>query len=415
MRIAVTNDLHAIGGAVGPMTQRFVEALKEAGHDATLITGIASDPLPDHLHCIGWQYPQRPKSALDALRFARELKQRSGAAFRQWMDTGRCDAWMAMVIPSAHGAISVGAGHIPLLYVCNSPWALEWQAAWRSTHAGADAPAWRSWLACTPRRRMEWAVTRHARALVSLNRIQSQWFVQEHAGLADTPRFEIPASVVCDDFRPMDASERADLRTRYQIPDDHVLLLCSRRLVPRTGVDMLIEACLGLTSTKWTLIVTGDGDQRPQLEARANGHPAIRFTGIIPFAELRAMNAAADFSMLPTRELEGFGLSAAEAFASGTPVLATPCGALPRVVGNMDPRLVAGEISVAGIRAHLERALADAELRSEAFRGRCRSFAERSYDWNALKSRYVELAEAVAEDRVEALTSRAWCVRDATD
>jgi glycosyltransferase involved in cell wall biosynthesis len=49
---------------------------------------------------------------------------------------------------------------------------------------------------------------------------------------------------------------------------------------------------------------------------------------------------AADFNVVPTLALEGFGLTAVEALAAGTPSLVTPIGGLPETVRPLSPSLV---------------------------------------------------------------------------
>jgi glycosyltransferase involved in cell wall biosynthesis len=50
---------------------------------------------------------------------------------------------------------------------------------------------------------------------------------------------------------------------------------------------------------------------------------------------------AADAFVMPTEELEGFGIVTIEAFASGLPVIATPAGANPEVAGKYCAELIA--------------------------------------------------------------------------
>jgi glycosyltransferase involved in cell wall biosynthesis len=86
------------------------------------------------------------------------------------------------------------------------------------------------------------------------------------------------------------------------------------------------------------LLIGGSGGLRRGLEAQAaglglGGH--VRFLGFVPEARLAAHYQAADFFVLPTRELEGFGLVTVEALACGTPVLGTPVGATPEILGTV--------------------------------------------------------------------------------
>jgi len=45
----------------------------------------------------------------------------------------------------------------------------------------------------------------------------------------------------------------------------------------------------------------------------------------------------ADIFVLPTKELEGFGLDTLEDMASSLPVIRTPVGATNKIIGNFDP------------------------------------------------------------------------------
>lgn len=83
-----------------------------------------------------------------------------------------------------------------------------------------------------------------------------------------------------------------------------------------------------------TLLLLGDGPERPQIEASARGcesHSAIKFLGkqeqmedILPIADL----------FLLTSEYESFGLAALEAMAAMVPVISTNAGGLPEINVN---------------------------------------------------------------------------------
>lgn len=397
--VALTNDLHVNGGAVSLMAHRYVLALNQAGHDATLITGKGGDPLPADIPVVAWDYPKRGDGVLASLSLARELKQRSAAAFARWMREASAsgrepNGWLAMVIPSADGAMAGGGEKLPLLYICNSPWAMEWDAAWESAH-GSKAASWRRLLALAPRRRMERRVVGHARAWTALSQLQLDWFHREHPGCSRTPGFVISGAVDCSDFRPLSADQRRAVLEAEGIPAGQPVFLCSRRLVPRTGVDLLVDA-MRKARVAATLIVTGDGPERESLERRAaEGGSAdrIRFLGFVDRNRLRNLTSAATAAVLPTRALEGFGLSAAEAFASGTPVIATPVAALVDTVGGLDRRLLATEVSGKALTQAMARLLETPELCSEEFRKECRNYALRRFDWSHLQRGFVGLVE----------------------
>src|SRR3989442_11695926 len=110
----------------------------------------------------------------------------------------------------------------------------------------------------------------------------------------------------------------------------------------------------------------------------------VRFLGFVPERDLPAYYGAADAFVLPTRELEGFGLVTVEALACGTPVLGTPIGATPEILEPLDRSLLfahSGPTAVAeGICRFLERRERDPGAVRDLRRA-CVTHAERQYGW----------------------------------
>jgi SAM-dependent methyltransferase len=107
--------------------------------------------------------------------------------------------------------------------------------------------------------------------------------------------------------------------------------------------------------------------------------------------------------VLPTRELEGFGLVTAEALACGTPVLGTPVGATPELLEPLDPDLVfraaTPDAMAADLDALLVRLAAD-PAGAMALRTACRRDAEARFGWDRvldeLETTLVEIADGRA-------------------
>lgn len=122
---------------------------------------------------------------------------------------------------------------------------------------------------------------------------------------------------------------------------NETVFFCLRRLVPRMGIDRLIRAAAWLKTARpgkagFKVMIGGEGPLRESLEklAEALGLKGIVcFLGRIPDEELPLHYQAADRFVLPTRELECFGLIILESFACGIPVIATPVGSIPEILG----------------------------------------------------------------------------------
>ena len=160
-------------------------------------------------------------------------------------------------------------------------------------------------------------------------------------GWVDLDRFR-----VCED--------RPGAKVALGWPSGVPVLFTLRRLVPRMGVDRLLLAVKEVQATgmKFHLVVGGAGPLRPTLESLANElglSKTVSFVGRVDDSWLPTMYGAADAFVLPTTELECFGLIAIEALACGRPVLATPVGAIPEVLSHFEPKWLAVDSSAHGL------------------------------------------------------------------
>ncbi|MFB8354267.1 glycosyltransferase [Streptomyces niveus] len=128
---------------------------------------------------------------------------------------------------------------------------------------------------------------------------------------------------------------REELRARYARGADVLLLLCSRLSVekrPAAALDAL--AALRARGVKAALVVAGDGPLAGALARRARERrlPVVFLGHVGDREDLADLQAAADICLAPG-PAETFGLSALEALACGTPVVASASSALPEILG----------------------------------------------------------------------------------
>jgi glycosyltransferase involved in cell wall biosynthesis/SAM-dependent methyltransferase len=274
---------------------------------------------------------------------------------------------------------------LPTVYTFHSPAALEYRGRRGTTDWHRGGLAGRAGAALL-RRLERWTLARVGRIHVLSD--YSAELLRTLYGLDDDRLEKIDGGADTSRLRPADAP-RAALRAELGWPAEGPVLFTLRNLEPRMGLDELIRAIALLRdrgSRVW-LAIGGEGALRGDLEAlvgRLGLAGQVRFLGFVEEARLARCYQASDAFVLPTQSLEGFGLVTVEALACGTPVLGTPVGATPEILGPLSKALVFGGTSAAAMADDLGRFLDEPAPDAggvEALRRACRSHAESRYDW----------------------------------
>lgn len=105
------------------------------------------------------------------------------------------------------------------------------------------------------------------------------------------------------------------------LPSGPRMVLTVGRVERYKNVDLIIRAFSGVRAEA-TLVVVGDGPDRPRLERLAVGVGRVRFTGRISDAELEALLSAADV-VTSASDHEAFGLVVSDGLAAGARVVAS--------------------------------------------------------------------------------------------
>ena len=179
--------------------------------------------------------------------------------------------------------------------------------------------------------------------------------------------------------------------------DQGPVLFTARRLTPRTGVDEMIRAMPLIAASRPDVCLriagTGplEGDLR-KLAAELGVGDAVEFLGRISDGQLVDSYRRASLVVLPTRELEGFGLTTAEALACGAAVVGTPAGATPELLWPVDPALVTEDVSARAIASGVLQLLAQPG-RLEQIRKRALQRVVPAMSWDRVAENYLELYE----------------------
>ncbi|MDQ3762040.1 MAG: glycosyltransferase [Actinomycetota bacterium] len=152
-----------------------------------------------------------------------------------------------------------------------------------------------------------------------------------------------------------DDAARDRIRSEFHLPRDAYVIGVLGRLDPIKRFDLVIRAAAPLLNDQHRLLIVGDGQIRPDLEAEAARQGVAEF---VTFAgerhDVAAMLSSLDL-FIASSEQETFGLSVLEALVNGVPVLYTTCPAMEGIQTRR-ARQVPGEVE--GLRREIAAELA---------------------------------------------------------
>ena len=247
-------------------------------------------------------------------------------------------------------------------------------------------------------------VLRGASVVISAGRYPAAEARRASGELA-APVVEIPPGVDADRIKPMFESVRQAARVRFGLPSSGPLVVSLSRLVPRKGMDVLIEAADRLVPSYPDLVVAigGEGRELPRLRRRAGASLAsVSMLGRLSDQDRAVLLGSADLFVMACRnrwlglEQEGFGIVFLEAAAAGVPQVAGESGGAAEAVIHGETGLVVARPDDPGCVAQaLRELLSDPALAKRmGAAGRARVVA--SFDYDALASRLADTLEEVA-------------------
>lgn len=168
--------------------------------------------------------------------------------------------------------------------------------------------------------------------------------------------FHIPSHQISVVYNGVDLSR---FQPGDMIPHDPVRLIYVGRLIPLKGVSHTLRALAHLPDDcHWQFTVAGDGVDRPPLEAltRQLGlQDRVTFLG--SRQDVPQLLAQSDLFIHVPDLKEGFGISVAEAMASGCLCLCSRSGSLPELIREGEEGVLIGDSSPEALSAVLEKTI----------------------------------------------------------
>jgi len=207
-------------------------------------------------------------------------------------------------------------------------------------------------------------------------------------------------------FQPQDATAVAATRHRLGLPEDAPLVVSVSRLVPRKGMDTLINAASKLETRHPEVLVAiaGSGRDSKRLQRLIDKQQApVRLLGRLSENDLIDLYAAADvFTMMCRKrwaglEQEGFGIVFLEAAASGVAQVAGRSGGAHEAVEHNQTGLVVDNPgNVTDVVDALDTLLAD-HPRRQAMGVAARQRAVEQFDYDTLAGQLGAALTAMGE------------------
>ncbi len=388
-RVLMAADVSAesVYGGAERMLHHHLRALVDAGYEVTMLT---RQPSPDAEVCIvlpqfGIQEFRFPFSGDKGYQGLKELK----SAAKQWWKHHQ-DEFDVVVSeqPFVMWALLEAGCKLPRLQVCHSLACEEYE-----TRHALDM-TWKHKLVISAMRKLESQVYRSAQQIMVLSqytqdKLEAFFAVRNHTSI--NPGAAEP-------YQGLALSAREAVR--QDLHWDKPVVSTLRNLVPRTGVDLMIQVAAivkhqGKDDVRF--MVMGDGALRDSLQKLAEALDVldmVEFTGFLAEEDVQKRLLASDVFMVPTRGLEGFGLVTLEANAWGTPVLATPISANKELVPSIMHNQLSANASPLALAEKLIWML-DNPL-SDGQRQRTADDAMRQYNWAKHDANFLEQVKTLA-------------------
>ena len=306
--------------------------------------------------------------------------------FEEFIDNNQIDMINFHLPLTAMGVLSSKkAKNIKKVYTFHSPWSREYEIKVSlDDEAKVEDLLWFERFQSWTRKKTEEKALKSCEFIMVLSEFMKAQCLTYHPKIK-IPFHIFPGGAEIDKFKP--AEDREAVRTELSIEQDKTILLTVRGLTPRTGIQNLIDAMPKVVENNPNvkLLIGGGGALREKLEekvATLGLKNNVSFLGFIEDKDLVKYYQAADYFILPTKHLEGFGLVTTEALSCGLPVLATPVGGTTEILSRFNSELLFRDTSAEAMSSKIIDFTNRDKSKWEKLSKECREYIENNYVWN---------------------------------
>lgn len=220
--------------------------------------------------------------------------------------------------------------------------------------------------------------------------------------LSDTARkygYDGPAEIIPNG---VDVEKFKVKNEKLKMKDGKIIITTSR-LVPKNGIEILINAIVEVKKNMpdiqcWIL---GDGPEKESLKLTVKSlklDENVLFFGSVPYDDIPKYLHEADVFVRPSRS-EGMGNSFVEALAAGLPIIGTPVGGIPDIIKDGETGLFVKVDNAKDLAEKIKRLLNDKNL-SEKIVENGRKMAEERFSWNKIANSYEGLFKSYIQHSV---------------
>ena len=205
--------------------------------------------------------------------------------------------------------------------------------------------------------------------------------VLHERGVASEKLHYVPMWADENVFRP----STLDLRSRFDLTNENIVLLYAGTLGEAQGLHSLVEACARVSDPRFVALIAGSGTAEAGLRSRADelGAAHVRFIGRVAQPDMTRLMATADLSYvgLRTHPLSAITMPSKTqaALAAGKAMLIAAEGDVARVGSESGAALIVHPGDVAGITSAINEACALGRPGLAELSGRARRYYERTF------------------------------------